>query len=162
MRRSETKRALNQGRTRIGKQPIGLVALRVGDVGRNDGGKRVCETIRLSADHADLESALPATSAQFLTIPAHGHQPKREVFWRLSFQKEQVQSLLLNSTRGGTTILPETNVFFLFMMYRIYMILRYFRVLHTFVYLKCKKCYSLFRNRIVKEFQRCEKNFDGR
>jgi hypothetical protein len=38
-----------------------------------------------------LARALPATSAHFLSIPAHEHQPKREVFLQMSFQKVHVQ-----------------------------------------------------------------------
>lgn len=38
-----------------------------------------------------LARALPATSAHFLSIPAHHHHPKREVFLQMSFQKVQVQ-----------------------------------------------------------------------
>lgn len=38
-----------------------------------------------------LARALPATAAQFLSIPAHEHQPKRDVFLNMSFQKVRVQ-----------------------------------------------------------------------
>lgn len=38
-----------------------------------------------------LARALPATAAHFLSIPAHEHQPKREVFLQMSFQKIRVQ-----------------------------------------------------------------------
>jgi hypothetical protein len=38
-----------------------------------------------------LARALPATSAHFLHIPAHEHQPKRKVFLQMSFQKVRVQ-----------------------------------------------------------------------
>lgn len=38
-----------------------------------------------------LARALPATSAHFLRIPAHEHQPKREVFLQMSFQKVHIQ-----------------------------------------------------------------------
>jgi hypothetical protein len=38
-----------------------------------------------------LARALPATSAHFLTIPAHHHHPKREAFLQMSFQKVCVQ-----------------------------------------------------------------------
>lgn len=38
-----------------------------------------------------LARTLPATAAQFLSIPAHEHQPKREVFLQMSFQKVRVQ-----------------------------------------------------------------------
>jgi hypothetical protein len=38
-----------------------------------------------------LARALPATAAHFLSIPAHEHQPKREVFLQMSFQKVRVQ-----------------------------------------------------------------------
>jgi hypothetical protein len=38
-----------------------------------------------------LARALPATAARFLSVPAHEHQPKREVFLLMSFQKVRVQ-----------------------------------------------------------------------
>jgi len=38
-----------------------------------------------------LARALPATAAHFLSIPAHEHQPKRDVFLQMSFQKVRVQ-----------------------------------------------------------------------
>jgi len=38
-----------------------------------------------------LARALPATAAHFLSIPAHEHQPKRDVFLQMSFHKVRVQ-----------------------------------------------------------------------
>jgi len=38
-----------------------------------------------------LARALPATAARFLSVPAHEHQPKREVFLQMSFQKVHIQ-----------------------------------------------------------------------
>jgi hypothetical protein len=38
-----------------------------------------------------LMRALPATAARFITIPAHHHQPKREVFLQMAFQPVRVQ-----------------------------------------------------------------------
>lgn len=47
-----------------------------------DGGEKYLKT---------LARSLPATSAHFLSVPAHEHQPKREVFLQISFQKVWVQ-----------------------------------------------------------------------
>ncbi|MFL5662851.1 MAG: IS4 family transposase [Ktedonobacteraceae bacterium] len=38
-----------------------------------------------------LMRALPATAARFISIPAHHHQPKRDVFLQMSFQQVRVQ-----------------------------------------------------------------------
>ena len=51
-----------------------------------------------------LARALPATAAQFLSVPAHEHQPKREVFLQMSFQKVHVQPPTYESSLRKTDL----------------------------------------------------------